>query len=594
VKKRFFAGLIVMFSIFAFLSCPLDDTAFIPKHVDVEGVTLDRDSVTLNFSSGTLQSGNKVTLNALITPSNASNKTVSWSTSDPEIVQVVNGVVTAIGEGSAVITVTTQEGEFKDHCEVLVLPSFFYSQFGAIGDGVTDDYIAIRNTHAEANLVGAHVRADPGKTFLIGNAPSPIIIQTNTDWTGAYFILDDTRALNATQWVFSVNPSVPSVNVLERLNPRRLSKNQSTVILDPPFEHDVLLYAIDSNVRRYRRSGTNATQGDTQRDVFIIDKDGKVDMSAPIIWDFDAVTTLTAFHIDKEELRITGGHFTTIPNNSGTGYMRRGIRVQRSNTVIDRIHHTVNHITPYRPYYGFLYFRDCVNVTVQNSTLTGKWYNGSTGTYGLMAEYTINFSVINCVQTNSITDSTFWGVFASNYSKNIIFDRVNFSRFDAHRGVHNTTIRNSTFGWQGILIIGSGILRVENTTVSGAHSYISFRPDYGSHWEGDVFIKDAIFQPGSPGSARIINTDNNGQHDYGYPTTMPRIIDIDGFHVVDGNIPNNGVELVVNHGRSSAGSQAHPYTLTETIYIRNFSSQSHSKWRFSNSYLNTRIDVVER
>lgn len=68
--------------------------------------------VTLNAASGTLNPGGTVTLEATVAPSDATNKTVLWSTSDSTVATVANGVVTAVGVGTATITVTTQDGGF--------------------------------------------------------------------------------------------------------------------------------------------------------------------------------------------------------------------------------------------------------------------------------------------------------------------------------------------------------------------------------------------------------------------------------------------------------------------------------------------------
>jgi len=81
----------------------------------VSGVTLDKTALTMLTISGT------VTLKATVTPSNATNKAVTWSTSNPAVATVSNGVVTSIAAGSAAITVTTADGGFTAACTVTVI-----------------------------------------------------------------------------------------------------------------------------------------------------------------------------------------------------------------------------------------------------------------------------------------------------------------------------------------------------------------------------------------------------------------------------------------------------------------------------------------
>lgn len=77
--------------------------------------------VSLNKSSTTLVVGGTETLVATIIPSQATNKSVVWSSSDNNVATVsVNGLVTGITAGSATITVTTGDGNFVDTCSVTV------------------------------------------------------------------------------------------------------------------------------------------------------------------------------------------------------------------------------------------------------------------------------------------------------------------------------------------------------------------------------------------------------------------------------------------------------------------------------------------
>ena len=76
--------------------------------------------VSLNQSEMTLIDGETGTLTAIFTPDNATNQAVTWESSDTSVATVNNGLVTAVGEGTATITVTTEDGGKTASCAVTV------------------------------------------------------------------------------------------------------------------------------------------------------------------------------------------------------------------------------------------------------------------------------------------------------------------------------------------------------------------------------------------------------------------------------------------------------------------------------------------
>lgn len=76
--------------------------------------------VTLNKSTMSLVATAEETLTATVAPENATNKAVTWSTSNDKVAAVVNGKVTAVAPGEAVITATTADGGFTATCKVTV------------------------------------------------------------------------------------------------------------------------------------------------------------------------------------------------------------------------------------------------------------------------------------------------------------------------------------------------------------------------------------------------------------------------------------------------------------------------------------------
>lgn len=88
----------------------------IKNHVDVTGITVDPTNITLI-------EGNNTVLKAAITPQNATNQAVKWDSSNKSVAIVdVNGKVTAMSQGSAKITVTTQDNNKTASCLVTVTP----------------------------------------------------------------------------------------------------------------------------------------------------------------------------------------------------------------------------------------------------------------------------------------------------------------------------------------------------------------------------------------------------------------------------------------------------------------------------------------
>ena len=98
-----------------FWSCSKEDVPEpIPPTVAVTGVTLDKTSISLLV-------GDSETLTATVTPTDAENQKLTWSSDKPAVATVDdNGKVTAVKAGEATITVTTEDGGKTATCKVTV------------------------------------------------------------------------------------------------------------------------------------------------------------------------------------------------------------------------------------------------------------------------------------------------------------------------------------------------------------------------------------------------------------------------------------------------------------------------------------------
>ena len=77
-------------------------------------------AVTLSPNQLALEVGDTETLTATITPSNATNQTITWTSSDVSVATVENGIVKALAVGETTITVTTEDGGFTATCDISV------------------------------------------------------------------------------------------------------------------------------------------------------------------------------------------------------------------------------------------------------------------------------------------------------------------------------------------------------------------------------------------------------------------------------------------------------------------------------------------
>lgn len=84
-----------------------------PATVAVTGVTLDKTELIM-------VEGAEETLQADVQPEDATDKSVTWSVDKPEVASVENGVVTAIAEGTATVTVKTTDGNHTATCTLTV------------------------------------------------------------------------------------------------------------------------------------------------------------------------------------------------------------------------------------------------------------------------------------------------------------------------------------------------------------------------------------------------------------------------------------------------------------------------------------------
>ena len=115
---------------------PLSSTSSSRPYVYVYGAEIEVTYTTGNVAvtgvdipnTASVEVGSTTQLTATISPSNATNQNVSWSSGNTSVATVASdGTITGVSAGTAVITVTTEDGSYTDTCTVTVAAAITYT-----------------------------------------------------------------------------------------------------------------------------------------------------------------------------------------------------------------------------------------------------------------------------------------------------------------------------------------------------------------------------------------------------------------------------------------------------------------------------------
>ena len=324
-----------------------------------------------------------------------------------------------------------------------------YEDFGAVGDGVADDFAAIYRAHEYANENHLPVRANDGATYYI-NRPivdgeiKEIIVKTPTNWGEAHFVIDD-REISAfkkdesyawhSKQIFKVMPYAPMERIedeetLKAVVAGGLKRGATRVALK--LGYPALIMPYNNLEKIYKRRGYGAWMGKTMHEVIVIDGEGNISEETPIMFEYNHIDYIEVIRLDIEPMTIEGGIFTTRASrcnmlykdeNGETKrtdmYVFRGLNVRRSFTTVKNVKHYITdeitlaeqvnekgEIIAIGPcYYGFFSACSANHVTFEDCILTGRRCyrrpNGGTGgTYDLSGDNVNKIVFKRCIQSN--------------------------------------------------------------------------------------------------------------------------------------------------------------------------------------------------
>ena len=137
------ASVFALAVMFGTVSCSDDD--------EKEG-TIAVSAVAVNPTTAAVKPGATVTLSATVTPEDATDKTITWSSSDEKVATVDGGKVTGVAEGTATITATTKSGDKTATCTVTV----------------SEDAAEVIEDTLEGNITADRTISAANKNFLKG------------------------------------------------------------------------------------------------------------------------------------------------------------------------------------------------------------------------------------------------------------------------------------------------------------------------------------------------------------------------------------------------------------------------------------------
>ncbi len=486
-----------------------------------------------------------------------------------------------------------------------------YEQFGAVGDGVTEDFAAIKAAHDYANEHGLTVKADSTKTYYIhetyidGKAESAII-QTDVEWNGAHFIIDDTDigyydgTERANKSIFRIVSDYEKeiITDTERLAPLA-GIGEGTKKINLKLGYPALLCIYNDNQRVYRRTGEDksAETGFAQLEIILVDSEGNVDESTPFMFNYNEITKVEIVRTDIKPITVSGGIFTTkasrvnaIVDGKKAGYFSRGLHIGRSYaTLVGIEHYMEGEVTTFEmrdkslfgpAYYGFFICNFAHKIILKDCILTARRYHGLMGTYEFNAERVNIIRLVNCKQSNFIVKDEdgndvysmifspvsrrryYWGVGGTNYCKNMEYIGCRLSRFDAHMGLYNGKIIDCEIN--AMELIGKGEMLIENVKwydSKGWCRFLDLRFDYGSTWDGTLKVKNTTLYVNSPELCLVGHHYTNWN--YGYVCHFPNI-DIENLKI-ESSLENTKVCLLTEN--ESLGKEPHMH-LPKTLLVK--------------------------
>lgn len=350
--------------------------------------------------------------------------------------------------------------------------------FGAVGDGVTDDTAAVTAAHVYANSIGAAV-SYKGCNRIAIQANARVPVKTSVDFENCEVVIlggvAGSPGFPIPNIVFVVtDDACPLVTTTGAVSASNLTKGALFPTLGLFDGHGYALLECAFQVPNRAETGTvNYKQS------FKINRNGRA--SQPLSTDISAhASAITVSYRRTSQKRLFISNLTLV---EGTWNNQCVIDIQRCNVKVSGVSMLFNAPgSTFNNICAILRVTDASDVYIEDFVTTGRPVTASAGSYCLEVN---GGSDIFVDRMNALTG---WGATGCNNINGMYYNRCVLNRVDVHESAHNVFVDDCdiheagmVYGW------GGGVFSIKNSRLHRCPA-ISSRPDYGNTFFGDFIV----------------------------------------------------------------------------------------------------------